>query len=89
MQQLALRIYATPDSSCERTLQKIRQRFPQALFTVETENTIFCQLETPDGLALLPWLRTLHPAVELISESTGKLRNRLKKDFEEALRHYE
>lgn len=46
-------------------------------------------LATPDGMALIPQLRLLHPAIEIVADTTGNLRDRMKKDIEEALANYD
>ena len=52
----------------------------------ETENTFLCFIKIQDPLKLAPWLRTLFPYVEVLSE--GKLRKRIKESIEGALYNY-
>lgn len=54
-----------------------------------TANSSHCYLIVQDGLSLIPWLRTLQPAVEIGWDSTGKLRQRMITDLQEALENYD
>ena len=87
--QIILRIYYESMPAFQDSIAKIHEYFPNAVATAETTHTALCPIQIQDGRSLVPWLRTLHPAIEVVSDSTGKLRHRLHHDFEEALAQYE
>lgn len=69
---------------------KIHSRFPQAEEYDITPSGSQCTLTTSDVLSLVPWLRTLHPQIKILSDSKGnKTITRIKEDVQEALKNYE
>lgn len=88
-QQILLRIHYQDIADFRESVAKIQDHFPKTEAEAESMHTALCQIGVQDGRSLIPWLRTLHPAVEVVTDSTGKLRDRLQKDFEEALAQYE
>ena len=82
-------LYASPQEH-EQLIFKIHSRFPQAEEYDITPSGSQCTLTTPDVLSLVPWLRTLHPQIKILSDNKGnKTITRIKEDVQEALNNYE
>ena len=88
--QIHLQLLYTSPQEHEQLIFKIHSRFPQVEEYDITPSGSQCTLTTPDVLSLVPWLRTLHPQIKILSDSKGnKTITRIKEDVQEALKNYE
>ena len=70
-----------------RLTQRIRARFPTAVFT-EGAGCFYAAVEIADDLSLLPWIRTFHPWICIAADASPCLARRMRDDAEEALKNY-
>lgn len=77
----------------EALIYHITERYPAAAISEERaadgRTILRAAIDTPDPLALIPWLRTIEPPVAIVSPEHAELQTRLLTDAEEALAHYD
>ena len=69
-------------------IYRIREHEPESVICDDDQGTLHVTLETVDDLKLMPWLRTFYPVVRVEKDGPAHLAERMKKDIEEALKHY-
>lgn len=87
-QQIILRLHYESRQDFHRLTDHIWYRFPDVEISQVRESSAQCRLKTADTRNLLPWIRTLYPQVEVITDTTSKLRARSILDLKEALANY-
>lgn len=87
-QHIILRLHYDNRNSFHRLTDAIWRQCPDALVTQVKGNTAQCILKTNNNRSKIPWLRTLYPQVEIVDDSTGHLRERVRRDLKEALQNY-
>ncbi len=92
---LLLRFHVQSKREEARIRYRLRQRFPSAqrLRVIRRDaHTLEASLFQADALALVPWLRTFFPALEIPvtqDRQSTFLRQKLREDLEEAIANYE
>lgn len=88
LREIKLRLFHSSPDLKMRLCRRLRSRFPDAAPLEDEAETSLWILPAQDTLHVLPWIRTFHPNAEIVSDSSGKLRSRMKADIEEALGNY-
>ena len=84
---LTLTLFYESERHRARLTQRIRARFPTAVFT-EGAGCFYAAVEIADDLSLLPWIRTFHPWICIAADASPCLARRMRDDAEEALKNY-
>lgn len=85
LSQLALLLHTTDEQDLQRLKHKILLQYDKAIFT--KGEPVMVKIKMADTLQALPWLRTLHPQVEIVKPSW--LRERIIQDLKEVMANYE
>lgn len=80
-----LLLHTKTDADFKNLQAKISDKYSYAEFN--QDNPSLVTIKADDPLQLLPWLRTLHPAIEILEPSF--LRKRIIQDIKEVLSNYE
>ena len=88
LQEIKLRLFHSSPDLKTRLCRRLRSRFPDAVPLEDDEAKSLWRLPVQDTRSVLPWIRMFHPNAEIVSDSSGKLRSRMKADIEEALGNY-
>lgn len=83
--QLTLLLHTADEQELHRLKKKILLQYDNAIFA--HDEAITARIELADTLQALPWLRTLHPQVEIVEPSW--LRRRIIQDLKEVVANYE
>lgn len=87
---VTLKLHYTSPQNHQALLTTIYDHYPCAEEYNRQGQFSFCRIRTEDVLALVPWLRTLHPQVTVISDDKeNKVQTRIKQDLKEALQNYD
>ena len=85
-----LKLHYTSPQTHHALLATIYDHYPYAEEYHQQDRFSFCRIRTEDVLTLVPWLRTLHPQVTVVSDDKGnKVQTRIKQDLKEALQNYD
>lgn len=71
-----------------RLLFRIKERFPDPVFTPEGPHSLICMIRCLDHLQHVPWFRTLYPDIEVLHTPRTYLREYLKDTLKETLQNY-
>lgn len=87
---IILKLHYTSSQNHQDILDAIHNHCPYAEEYGQKEQSSFCRIRTEDVLALVPWLRTLHPQVIVVADDKGnKVRTRMIQDLQETLQNYD